>query len=804
MSSPSPLSALVSTASVRPLKSGTDATPHPQLARLASVFMVLAMGCGLWGFALLVRDFSESTFAASTVALWGFATGTLVWVSATWLGNRAWAGALIGLGATALGAYCVRDELAAQTLTAWESMSSWVLTNDDLTVLVGVLFALLGIVVGLSIFAWHAGWVLSLAAMAILALCPSEGIEPQIMSIVALVLYTAAALAHGFVERFFAHRASLVVVALALSGCAVAIAIPLAVHLPNALSAPVHWIDDALAQVSSVLPGGSERAERRAAANASAALGGSGIVNRGNLDTPGAQPLMDVVLSRPLDQTLYLAHFHGGAYGNGRWEAAADPTDLPLEQGATMFAAIPNNEVLNAASFFAASAWVLNGQDAVVASITTSSPSLNAAQLRPYAALAVTPSDGSAPTAAAAFYGFAPLGTYDLLCAQGILDPQLPIGWASEPTGYASDVHQGAQQILNAYLPEAYTRFLTVPTEELPRLSELVAANPQTTVGDAVAFVQETLATHATYTTTPGTYPADVDIAEYLLFEAHAGYCQQFATAATLMLRMYGIPARYVTGLAAPTSAFAENPGEGWSATLGVARAHAWVEIYTDRLGWVPVEVTPAGAQQAAPNTSDPANPSANDEPTEPETPPSTEEESENPATPEEPEVTAPPETTPEEPEPEGSAPEENTVAAPRIAWVPLILALLAAAALVCAAAVAIRHRRRALLARREQASAEGLLADLVALLHAAHLMTDWNGTEDAFAQELSRTIPAVRTPQAEHLVAEALAAAFGGAPQPPVADEEARAVYDTVCGAIYDELGLWQRAVCTWVHGFR
>jgi len=70
------------------------------------------------------------------------------------------------------------------------------------------------------------------------------------------------------------------------------------------------------------------------------------------------------------------------------------------------------------------------------------------------------------------------------------------------------------------------------------------------------------------------------------------GICVHYATAATLLYRALGIPARYTEGFMISTveGEFVDikNPG------------HAWVEVYVDGLGWVPVEVT-GGAYAPSP-----------------------------------------------------------------------------------------------------------------------------------------------------------------------------------------------------------
>lgn len=86
--------------------------------------------------------------------------------------------------------------------------------------------------------------------------------------------------------------------------------------------------------------------------------------------------------------------------------------------------------------------------------------------------------------------------------------------------------------------------------------------------------------------------PEGEDFAEYFLKESKIGNPVHFATAAALMFRYYGIPSRYVEGYFITPK---DVEGLGADATIAVAgkNGHAWVEIYVDGLGWVPVEMTP-------------------------------------------------------------------------------------------------------------------------------------------------------------------------------------------------------------------
>ena len=87
--------------------------------------------------------------------------------------------------------------------------------------------------------------------------------------------------------------------------------------------------------------------------------------------------------------------------------------------------------------------------------------------------------------------------------------------------------------------------------------------------------------------------PEGKDGVEYFLFEQHKGYCAHFASAATLLFRMYGIPARYASGYLVLPSDFTKNEDGTWTAVVTDERAHAWTEIFYENLGFCPVETTP-------------------------------------------------------------------------------------------------------------------------------------------------------------------------------------------------------------------
>lgn len=144
-----------------------------------------------------------------------------------------------------------------------------------------------------------------------------------------------------------------------------------------------------------------------------------------------------------------------------------------------------------------------------------------------------------------------------------------------------------------AYREAARTAYTRVPEELLPRLTELAEENPRENLDEITTFIINTLQSRASYSLTPGWAPINEDIVEYFLFENGQGYCQHFASAATLLYRLYGIPARYACGYVVQPSDFTLQEGV-WRVDVTDEFAHAWTEIFLEDYGWMPVEVTPA------------------------------------------------------------------------------------------------------------------------------------------------------------------------------------------------------------------
>lgn len=182
-------------------------------------------------------------------------------------------------------------------------------------------------------------------------------------------------------------------------------------------------------------------------------------------------------------------------------------------------------------------------------------------------------------------------------------------------TGAAPESNEGFRTSMDAYeelVLEQYTRS-DLSDSLRTTISDLLGFYPP--IGEqvnvrltAARYVAEVLARQCRYDPNTPQIPAGEDFVEYFLSESRQGYCMHFATAATLMLRELGVPARYVDGYVAEAKA-------GQITSVPDSAAHAWVEIYLPGLGWYPVEVTP-GYEMALPSPAPESTPSPTPVPT--------------------------------------------------------------------------------------------------------------------------------------------------------------------------------------------
>ena len=173
------------------------------------------------------------------------------------------------------------------------------------------------------------------------------------------------------------------------------------------------------------------------------------------------------------------------------------------------------------------------------------------------------------------------------------------------------------------YYAQACNRYLAVPdatAEGLRRWREEAEAGMASPRSDGSRYgetlaqasrVVELLWENASYDLNVSAMEEGDFVLRFL--ESGRGYCVHFASAAALLLRLEGIPARYVEG-------YLTDMPESGSTLIPDSAAHAWVEIYLEGYGWYPVEATPpdgTGGQPPLPaQDTDPAEETDTPEPT--------------------------------------------------------------------------------------------------------------------------------------------------------------------------------------------
>lgn len=97
------------------------------------------------------------------------------------------------------------------------------------------------------------------------------------------------------------------------------------------------------------------------------------------------------------------------------------------------------------------------------------------------------------------------------------------------------------------------------------------------------------------FTLTPdgSKYTGDKTVLEAFLTDVKEGYCTHFATAAAAILREYGLPVRYAEGLTAHEFSEVRTAASPYRSYVEDNDASAWIEVYTEGMGWVQYEVTP-------------------------------------------------------------------------------------------------------------------------------------------------------------------------------------------------------------------
>jgi protein-glutamine gamma-glutamyltransferase len=121
--------------------------------------------------------------------------------------------------------------------------------------------------------------------------------------------------------------------------------------------------------------------------------------------------------------------------------------------------------------------------------------------------------------------------------------------------------------------------FLDVAPSTTRRTIDLAASLRQPTTYDTIGAYEQWLAENTTYDLDAPV--PDGDAVDDFLFGSRRGYCEQIASAMTVMLRSQGVPARLATGY---VSGERDRVSGVWK--VRASDAHAWVEVWFPLTGW--------------------------------------------------------------------------------------------------------------------------------------------------------------------------------------------------------------------------
>ena len=355
------------------------------------------------------------------------------------------------------------------------------------------------------------------------------------------------------------------------------------------------------------------------------------------------------------------------------------------------------------------------------------------------------------------------LGVFTAACPAAVQSqsicvlPAAAAGKAKAETAPDEDGDEADPSVLDrmeaSYAAYAASRYTAVPDgyDELQALCDEAKKDQKLTeAADIGDYIRAYLNTNYQYNASAPQPPEGADPIRYFLTESKQGYSVQFASAAVVIFRMFGLPARYVVGYAAPQSLFTQQEDGNWHAILQDDNAHAWAEVYISGQGWTPMEMTPGvlvSAQQADLRT-DPL-----------------------------------PETQGQDTAPAAGESSANEPAATIVPRSRLVLAALLGGCLLAAAVLLVLARRHAMGYGRGSCNARVLavFGSIYRLLVCRGLPLDTPSDAPEFAAFLQSCVPALEPQDAEALLALAQAAQFGAGTMTEQDTDKMRKLYHVI-----------------------
>lgn len=209
------------------------------------------------------------------------------------------------------------------------------------------------------------------------------------------------------------------------------------------------------------------------------------------------------------------------------------------------------------------------------------------------------------------YYATTDLMAYDDVYIDGVYGKKYTIDYIAKDINYASYAHLTGEDAVNEllyrdFVEDRYLSLAGASDELLAYFAEIKATegfnktNPNI-ISDVASYIQNAASYKFLYDAIPNECS---DVVYYFLHESKEGVCQHYASAATMLYRYLGIPARYVTGIKCTVKQSNVNK---WMSVKD-SSLHAWVEVYLDGFGWAPVEVTGFGGEDGVGNGANEAS----------------------------------------------------------------------------------------------------------------------------------------------------------------------------------------------------
>lgn len=345
--------------------------------------------------------------------------------------------------------------------------------------------------------------------------------------------------------------------------------------------------------------------ELRYGSNAADGLTDGDLTKAGKLERR-TENVLKITMSEP--QSYYLRGFVGESYENNRWKTLAEVNKESLYENGDLFYWLHDDDfygqtqIVNAAG--AAGNIFSDSSKADTNKLRAENLSASSKYLYlPYEMQSINIlAEGQIGDANALAEGLRGERKYEFTAAENIIVKYQKIGSALQKQKQKENSAAKANTYLAdeaAYNEFVYDNYLELPMDIAQYLAEkfgdFVIENGQNHFDYQMAKqnILFYLGKSVKYSEETEEAPEGIDFVLKFLDGSKAGYDVHYATAAVMMFRYYGIPARYVEGYLITKDDVKEMKADEPFYIDGT-HAHAWVEYYQDGVGWLPFEVTPS------------------------------------------------------------------------------------------------------------------------------------------------------------------------------------------------------------------